>query len=65
MPVISYDRLMNTGPGVYITMCLGAYMPYECRDNEDSYLENLGTLKKLLLMSYSVLPRFSKGQGAI
>ena len=29
-------------------MLLCVYMPYECRDNEGSYLENLGTLKTII-----------------
>ena len=29
-------------------MLLCVYMPYECLDNEGSYLENLGTLKTII-----------------
>ena len=37
---------LQHGNQVYMLLCV--YMPYECRDNEGSYLENLGTLKTII-----------------
>ena len=37
---------LQHGNQVYMLLCV--YMPYECRDNEGSYLEKLGTLKTII-----------------
>ena len=34
------------GTQIFVILCV--YMPYECRDNEESYLDNLGTIKTII-----------------
>ena len=37
---------IQQGNQIFVILCV--YMPYECRDNEESYLDNLGTIKTII-----------------
>ena len=37
---------IQQGTHIFVILCV--YMPYECRDNEESYLDNLGTINTII-----------------